>query len=369
MRIVYCISTLAIGGAEKQALLIAEQMRSRGHIVLVVVLFHSTTLELETRLPTLRLNQPRSLSGFVRGVRMARSFLGAFGADIVHSHTYPANLFARLLRLSGVSGRVLNTFHNVVEGGRFRRWLARWTQRWMTAATAVSEAVRMRVVAQHLVAANSIRVIPNGIRMEDFLTDPKLRREKRRELGAEGRFVWIAVGRVAQAKDYPNLLRAFSRVREEEQSCQLWIVGGVGQDRFEAENLRVAEQIKEAEDARWLGAQTDVVSLLNSADGFVLASAWEGAPLVIAEAMAMEIPVVATDVGGVVEILGECGELAPARDSLALAEAMHRVMHSSQQEIVSRTRAGRERVESRYAMEEIALLWETFYRELMERQA
>lgn len=369
MRIVSCISTLAIGGAEKQALLIAEQMRSRGHIVLVLVLFHSAGVELETKLPTLRLNQPRSLTGFVRGVRMARSFLGAFGADIVHSHTYPANLFARLLCLSGASGRVLNTFHNVVEGGRFRRWLARWTQRWMTAATAVSEAVRVRVIEQNLVAANRIRVIPNGIRMEDFQSEPKLRRETRRELGAEGRFVWIAVGRVARAKDYPNLLRAFSRVREEEKNCQLWIVGGVGQDRFEAENQRVGEQIKEAHDVRWLGAQTDVASLLNAADGFVLASAWEGAPLVIAEAMAMAIPVVATDVGGVVEILGECGELAPARDSVALAGAMRRVMHSSQQQIVSRTGAGRERAESCFAMAAIASQWETLYRELMERQA
>jgi glycosyltransferase involved in cell wall biosynthesis len=369
MRIVYCISTLAIGGAEKQALLIAEQMRSRGHIVLVLVLFHSAGVELETKLPTLRLNQPRSLSGFVRGARLARSFLGAFGADIVHSHTYPANLFLSLLRISGASGRVLNTFHNVVEGGRFRRWLARWTQRSMTAATAVSEAVRVRVIEQHLVAANSIRVIPNGIQMEDYQPEPKQRRAKRRELGAEGRFVWIAVGRVARAKDYPNLLRAFSRVREQEQNCQLWIVGGVGQDRFEAENLRVAEQIKEAVGVCWLGAQADVPSLLDAADGFVLASAWEGAPLVIAEAMAMRIPVVATDVGGVVEILSECGELAPARDSTALADAMQRVMHSSRQEIVSQTRAGRERVESCFAMKEIALQWETLYREMMEREA
>ena len=368
MRIVYCISTLAIGGAEKQALLIAEQMRKRGHVVLILVLFSSASIELETKLPTMRLNQQRSLAGFVRAWRTARSFLAAFGADIIHSHTYPANLFARLLRLSGTSGCVLNTFHNVIEGGWFRRQLARSTRRWMSAATAVSEAVRVCVVEQKLAAVELIRVIPNGIPIEDYQPEPKLRRETRRELGAEGRFVWIAIGRIAKAKDYPNLLRAFAQVREKMVDCQLWIVGGVGQDRYEEENLRLAEQLKGATGVRWLGTRTDVVSLLNAADAFVLASAWEGAPLVIAEAMAMKLPVVATDVGGVVEILDECGEVAPGADSAALAQAMLRIMQSERKEILQRTDAGRARVEHYFAIDPIATRWESFYCGLVERQ-
>ena len=55
----------------------------------------------------------------------------------------------------------------------------------------------------------------------------------------------------------------------------------------------------------WLGLRRDMPALLDAADGFVLASAWEGMPLVLAEAMAMEKPVVATDVGGVRELVGE----------------------------------------------------------------
>lgn len=369
MRIVYCISTLAIGGAEKQALLIADQMRRRGHVVLVLVLFSSASVELETKLPTLRLNQQRSLAGFVRGLRLARSFLDVFGADILHSHTYPANLFARLLKLSGSSGKVLNTFHNVFEGGLLRRLLYRATRGVMTSATAVSEAVRAQVMRRRIAKASRMRVIPNGISMDAYSKNPKRRAEIRRELRVEGQFVWIAVGRVARAKDYPNLLYAFDRLREQEHHCQLWIVGGVGQDRHEAENLHMAKQMEEAAAVRWMGAQTDVESLLDAADGFVLSSAWEGAPLVVAEAMAMELPVVATCVGGVAEILGESGELVAAGDSTALALAMQRVMHSSQEEIVRKTAAGRARVLSRFAIQKIASQWEEFYRELLEQEA
>ena len=368
MRIVFCISTLAIGGAEKQALLIAEQMRRRGHVVLILVLFSSSSIELETKLPTMRLNQQRSLAGFVRAWRIARSFLDAFGADIIHSHTYPANLFARLLRLSGSSGAVLHTFHNVLEGGLARRWLYRATSRAMTASTAVSEAVRTRMIQDRIARTERIDVIPNGIVMEAFHANSRRRAEVRRELGVEGRFVWIAVGRVARAKDYPTLLEAFCIVREQDQNCRLWIVGGVAQDRHEQENLQLAKTLDSVEGAHWLGAQTDVMSLLNAADGFVLSSAWEGAPLVIAEAMAMKLPVVATDVGGVAEILGGCGEVVSAGSAAALADGMLRVMQSSREAILQRTDAGRVRVERYFVMEQIATQWEAYYGGLVEAQ-
>ena len=70
-------------------------------------------------------------------------------------------------------------------------------------------------------------------------------------------------------------------------------------------------------------------ALLDAADGFVLASAWEGMPLAVGEAMAMEKPVVATDVGGVRELVGDAGVIVPAKDPEALAKAMLALMRTT----------------------------------------
>jgi Glycosyltransferase len=366
MRIAYCIGTLAIGGAEKQTLLLADEMRGRGHSVLILVLFRSDAVELETKLPVLRLNQKRSVIGMLRAQKTAMLFLTAFDAEILHSHTYPANLFARLLHMRGFQGSVVNTFHNVVEGGWLRMLLYRASRRWMTAATAVSEAVREQTARKGLAAEEKIFVIPNGIVIRDFCRkkcqqEMQRRKALREELADKEAFVWIAVGRIALAKDYPNLLRAFARVRAEETRCELWVVGGVAMDRREAENRALLRKIESAAGVRWLGTRTDVPALMIAADGFVSSSAWEGAPLVVAEAMAAEIPIVATDVGGVKEIVGDCGEVVEKGNGEALAAAMLRVMSETRERRVRRARDGRQRVEERFSMEAIAAQWERFY--------
>ena len=66
---------------------------------------------------------------------------------------------------------------------------------------------------------------------------------------------------------------------------------------------------------RWLGLRRDMPALLDAADGFVSGSAWEGMPLAVGEAMVMEKPIVATDVGGVRELVGDAGAIVEAKDS------------------------------------------------------
>ena len=107
------------------------------------------------------------------------------------------------------------------------------------------------------------------------------------------------------------MLEAFGRVRERRAEARLWIAGAEWRSGG-------------AEGVSWLGMRGDVAGLMDGADGFVLSSRWEGMPLAVAEAMAMEKPVVATDVGGVRELVGECGVLVG--DVGGLAEAMVEVM-------------------------------------------
>jgi glycosyltransferase involved in cell wall biosynthesis len=114
-----------------------------------------------------------------------------------------------------------------------------------------------------------------------------------------------------------------------------------------------------------LGLRRDIPALLDAADGFVLSSAWEGMPLAVGEAMAMEKPVVATDVGGVRELVGDAGAIAPAKNSRALAEAMLAMMRSPTETRAQLGRTARERVCSRFSMDRKADEWETLYRSVL----
>ena len=105
----------------------------------------------------------------------------------------------------------------------------------------------------------------------------------------------------------------------------------------------------------------DIPALLDAADGFVLSSAWEGMPLVVGEAMAMAKPVVATDVGGVRELVGDSGAKVPAKDSNALGEAMLAMMRRPAAARAELGRKARERILNCFGMDAKADEWEALY--------
>ncbi|HEX8813359.1 MAG TPA: glycosyltransferase, partial [Terracidiphilus sp.] len=174
-------------------------------------------------------------------------------------------------------------------------------------------------------------------------------------------FVWISVGRLIQAKDYPNLLRAFAQIMISGAKVELWIAG-YGDAVYEAELRAFAQKLGIEAQVRWLGSRRDIPALLDAADGFVLSSAWEGMPLALGEAMAMRKLVVATDVGGVREMMGDTGGLVRAGDSGLLADTMGRMMVLSDIDKARIGEAARVRVLERFSMEAKAREWEEVYR-------
>ena len=357
MRIAYILTCLGVGGAEKQTIAVAERMAARGHTVTLVVLTHFEGDELSVRLPVLRLNMRKSAVGMWRASGFGGEFLAALAPDVVHSHTYPANIFARLLRFRGLKVPVVNTIHNVYEGGWARMLLYRLTGGLADRVTAVSGAAAERFVRLGAVAAAKMTVVTNGIDTVEFAPERAVRRRVRKEMVAGEGFVWLAVGRLALAKDYPNLLRAFEQAREASPEAELWIAG--------AGDPAGGGIAGWPEGVRWLGVRADVRELLDAADGFVLASAWEGMPLALGEAMAMEKPVVATDVGGVRELMGDCGWVVAPGDGAALAGSMLAVMAGPEQELRGQGRRARTRMQEEFSLTARVDQWERFYRELV----
>jgi len=369
MRIVYLLTSLGVGGAEKQALAVAERMAKRGHTVAVLVLMPRLHEEWPTAIRILHLDIRKTPASMFRGFLRGRAFLREFRPDLVHSHSFHANIFARLLRPVCPAFVALSTVHNVYEGRWWRMVAYRLTDGLSRRTVAVSQAAADRFMRLGAVPRRKSSVILNGIDVDEFAPDRESGAGIRAELGIseakeEAEFVWLAVGRLAPAKDYPNLLRAFAEARSWRGDARLWIAGdaAIGQ-------IAILQQIRSelgiGDCVRWLGLRRDIPALLDAADAFVLSSAWEGMPLAVGEAMAMQKTVVATDVGGVRELVGDAGVVVPAKDSSALAEAMLATMKESREELGARGRAARRRIVDHFSMDATANKWEALYGSLI----
>jgi glycosyltransferase involved in cell wall biosynthesis len=365
MRIAYMLTSLGTGGAERQVIALAERMRTRGHDVALIVLRSPVAREWQTQLPVVRLNMTRSPRGLVGGLMRGRRFLRGFRPDILHSHTFPANMAARIFRAIGVGPAVLSTIHNVYEGGRRRTLAYRLTDRFSLHTTAVSRAVADRYILTGAVPQHKCSVITNGIDAVEFSL-PHGRSDRRRELMCpEDAFVWLAAGRDVAAKDFDNLIAAFRHVRASHARTYLCIAGQPDEKRQRGNKGTVGSERCDWEGIRWLGFRDDIPELLAAADAFVLSSAWEGLPLVVGEAMAMEKPVVATDVGGVRELVGNAGGLVPAKDPVALAEMMLRVMRVDASERRELGLAARARILEHFDINAKVADWEALYTSLL----
>jgi len=353
MRIVYVLTSLGMGGAERQVLALAARMAERGHTVAIIVLRPRLSEEWATALDVIHLDMRRNPVSVFAGVMRARRFLKGFRPDLIHSHSFHANVVARLIGIS-LPAKVLSTVHNVYEGGWHRMLAYRLTDFLSVRTTAVSGAAAERFVRLKAVPQRKCMVVTNGIDAAEFAPDQGRRVRMRVAMEAGESFIWLTAGRIAPAKDIPNLQRAFALVRAAHPATQLWIAG-------EGEPMAAQENVS------WLGLRRDLPALLDAADGFVLGSAWEGMPLVIGEAMTMEKPIVATDVGGVRELVGDAGVLVSAKDSRALADAMIALMEMPADDRRKLGEAARVRIKQGFSMEARAGEWERLYQDVIAR--
>jgi glycosyltransferase involved in cell wall biosynthesis len=234
--------------------------------------------------------------------------------------------------------------------------------------TIVSEAAADRFINEGIVPRELLTVIPNGIDISRFQALPPGTREAlRRSLGVKQEFVWLAVGRFVPAKDYPNMLRAFAQVAGRLPGTVLLLVG---RGSLQAETEALAKSLGVGSQVRFLGVRQDVPELMSAADGYVLSSAWEGMPIVLLEAAAAALPIVATAVGGNEEVVrnGETGFLVAPGDDAALASAMVRLAGMAQGERRAMGERGREYVRTHYGLSRVVDRWEALYREVLARK-
>jgi len=235
--------------------------------------------------------------------------------------------------------------------------------RWLPDhVTAVSQATAASHLAAGMVSESKLSVVWNGIDVDRWQPDAQERAQARAELGIRDEFLWLAVGRLEAVKDYPCLLRAMTRTPER---ARLLVLGaGPQEDRL----TELAEWLGLKRRVRFAGFEPNVARWMRAADGFVLSSRYEGLPMVLLEAGACGVPIVATDVPGTREVVvdGETGWLAPAGDAEELAKTMMRLMRMPPDARHAMGERARRHVAEHFSLEAALDRWERLYANLLE---
>ena len=229
------------------------------------------------------------------------------GIDIVHCQRHKPTVYGTLaVYMTGKNLKVINHVRGLNRTHTFRRKLLnRALFRRISRIIAVSHAVRDDIVRTNWMSfPDKVITIYNGIDVQSYNDCSLSPEEARIRLGLPEKdaFVYVTVGRLAETKGQRILLEAFARVYEKYPKSKL-IIAGKGWLESELRSLAVELNIHER--VLFLGYRTDVPVVLRACDVFVLPSIAEGLPGALLEAMATGVPVIASRVGGVPEILND----------------------------------------------------------------
>lgn len=358
----FILTGLNYAGAENQVVQLCREFLNRGHQPMIV-----SMIKPEAYLDELdKLGVEVRTLGMTKGVPDPRAvfrlrrIVQQFRPDIVHSHLVHANILARVTRLFISMPALICTAHNVNEGGKAREWLYRVTDPLCELTTNVSEEAVRQYVARKVVPAHKIRFVPNGITLDSF-GQAQASESLNKELDIKpGQFVWLAVGRLVPEKDYPNMLDAFKTVLAKRPDSIL-LIAGTGTERVALEQY--SKELGIERNVKLLGIRRDIPALMNLANAYVMSSRWEGFPMVLLEASASGLPMVATDVGGNREAVqdGITGLLAPPGDCGQLSDRMLALMSYPLAELEEMGERARKYVQERFDIEVIVTQWTSIY--------
>ena len=356
MRILYVITGLQVGGAERITVDLAERMRQRGNTVALIFLSGEQQVHVADEIPVYNLEMKKTPLGFFHALLKARGIVHSFSPDVVHGNMFHANFFCRILRLLCSVPRLVCTEHTKNIQGRGRMFLVRLTDCLCDVTTNVSQETVDYFVEKKAFRKEKSLAVYNGIDLNKFY---KSRNNKiREEFGIpETDFVFINVSRIMPAKDHKNLLEAFKLVHEANAGTKLICVGT---GELLDETIAYAMDLQIAGSVIFAGLRSDIPDFYNASDCFVLSSAWEGFGIVLAEAMACELPVISTDCGGTREVVQNDRWLVPPKDFKALADKMLSVLDMPDVERAEIGKQNRQLVQ-KFSLEKITQRWLSIY--------
>jgi sugar transferase (PEP-CTERM/EpsH1 system associated) len=367
----HVIDTLQLAGMEYGVVKVVNRLPAAIEPSICCLRYQSeeTKRVLNPQIPVICLNKPTAHNyGLI--LTLALLFRRE-RVDIMHSHNWLTYFYAVLAaRLAGVPVVIHGEHgHDELATSKRRLWIKRLLALLVTRFHVVSRNLAEELREEWRIAPERIVTIPNGVDLSRF--DPKLDGHSvRRELGLGPEHeILINVGGLRPIKDHATLIRAFAIAHRARPAARLVIVGsdyrGIMRDQLAdlARSLGVCDAIVFA------GIRQDVAELLAASNVYVNSSTYEGMSNTILEAMAMMKPVIATRVGGNVDLVrdGVTGYLTPAGDPEAMAEPMIRLL-SDPSHRAALGRAGLEQVEREHRMGVMVGSYAELYQETHDRR-
>lgn len=376
-RVLRVITRLNVGGPARQAIDLTARLRDAGYDTRLLsgsVATGEGELPAPAGLPMTSVPSLRRELGIddVVAWRAIHGVIRRWRPDVVHTHMAKAGALGRSAAMRSGIPAIVHTFHGHVLQHYFsalrseafaatERALARRTH----ALLAVSGRVRDDLLAMGIGDERRWRVMPVGLDLEPLIRDRTPAPDARARLGlaSDGPLV-ASVGRLTAIKDLGTLLRAVARLAATHPDVRLAIAGDGGlRASLEAEADRLLPGR-----VTFLGWCSELPTLYRAADVVASTSTMEGTPLSLIEASAAARPVVATDVGGVADVVvdGVSGTLVPRGDDVAIAAAIRRVL-DDRRVAATMGDAGAAWVAPRFSRERLASDLASLYAELLDR--
>lgn len=366
LRILHINSARSLGGGERHTADLANALSRRGHEVFVAAPALSPLVEELKRVPAenvfeLPLRNALDVQSAIELARRVRER----EIEIIHAHVARDYLLAALASRRSSAPLVLTRHLE-----RPLKSLHRWTLSGVARVIAVSEAVERSLLAQKIFPPEKIQRIPNGIDVERFERRARTfdTQRFRRLSGIKGSLVVGVAGELREHKGQDDFLRAAQQVSSAINDVEFVIAGEDQSPRkeYRAQLERLVAELGLQARVHFTGWLEDVAAFLPALDIFVSSSRVEPFGLVMVEAMAAGLPVVATSTGGAREIVedGVTGKLVPIGDWQALSRAVS-VLLLDEEERRSMGERGRERARTRFSLERMVAETEALYGEVL----
>lgn len=358
MRILYLITKSEFGGAQTHVADLCRYFFAQGHQV-TVMSRAGGWLENECRHIGVTFVDNKYFSNHIspvslyQGVRAVQACVRQYKPDIVHCHSSAAAFFGRVAIRGGI--RTIYTAHGWGFNVGIKPWIAYpvlWLEklcaRYTDTYICVSDSVKQLGLRRALAPESKFCVIYNGVKVS--VQQPRIKSNDVIHI--------LFVGRLAEPKKPELLLQVIASLPKEVQKKISCTIVGDGPKRKKLEIMAMDMEVPVV----FTGSlsPTDVLHQMNQVDIFVFLSAWEGLPYVILEAMACGLPVIASDVGGVKEMVGDKNGIVVHNSVKEIQTAIMSLVHN----VTLRTdlgRYGRRRVEQEFFLEGMFQKIESIY--------
>lgn len=269
-------------------------------------------------------------------------------------------LAARLLKIPIIVSTETNVNRNEI---MIMNILKRLTARWADKIVAVSQAVKEDLMTRYRTDPQKIQVIYNGLEITKFLK--MVRSEKTQSDSEKTTITFGTIGRLAPQKGHSVLIKAWSKLNDKRLLCK---IGGVGPLAnaltSQIRNGALETQIK------LIGPVKNVPSFLNSLDIFVFPSLWEGQGIVLLEAGLYGLPIIASAVGGITEVItDETGWLVPAGEADALAAQISWLAANlTAPEVLAKTERLKAEIITKFNIKDITIQYQDVYTDLLKQK-